>query len=360
MPQMSSSPKFETFMGLQALRFIAALLVVSAHATEMVAERLMGLGAGHFWPNGTAGVDIFFVISGFVMAVSAGSMTAKANAAREFLVRRIIRVVPMYWIATTLKIAMVLALPALALHTQLRPGHILSSYLFIPARNGEGEILPVLTVGWTLCFEMFFYALVALALFVRKNPLVLCGLAFGTLALIGSALPPDAPAILSFTRAIILEFIFGMLIAQYLPKVRMKPWLAALVLVIGVVAILTLDNHGRWRPFFWGIPAALIVGSVIQLEGVLGKCIPKWMIKQGDASYALYLFHPFLVPLVGVALAKLHLKGAFVPSLGVALCLVLSPIMAVIIHTMLGRPLTDFLRKRSKSAPVALPAESRA
>jgi peptidoglycan/LPS O-acetylase OafA/YrhL len=103
----------QTYTGIQALRFVAAMLVVLAHSTAMVNERM------HLdmfkWRAGWSGVDIFFVISGFVMTISSGGLTQRVDGWKIFITRRLIRIVPLYWVATTIKLATILVLPSLAL-----------------------------------------------------------------------------------------------------------------------------------------------------------------------------------------------------------------------------------------------------
>jgi peptidoglycan/LPS O-acetylase OafA/YrhL len=87
----------------------------------------------------------------------------------KFTIKRLIRIVPMYWIATTIKVAALIAAPAVVLHATLDPSRIIMSYFFLPSVTPDGRWEPILGVGWTLVFEMFFYLLFAVALFVKKT-----------------------------------------------------------------------------------------------------------------------------------------------------------------------------------------------
>lgn len=338
---MAEPKNARVFNGVQALRFFAALLVVVTHATGMATERMLGMGPGHYWFNGQSGVDIFFVISGFVMAVSSFNGQGHAMGWKTFAERRLLRVVPMYWIATTLKIAMVLAVPAVALHTVIDPMRVLFSYLFLPSFNEQGEILPLLTVGWTLQYEMFFYLFFTLALLLKRPPLWFCGIAFALLSAVGLSDMRGASAFWSYTTPMMLEFIYGMAIARFCARPRLGAAPATALVVIGVALLLSVHTYVRWRAFEWGLPAALVVLGVVQLEPWLGRRIPRWLLEQGAASYVLYLFHPFLVPAVGVALVKLHVLSV---AAAVMLCLLLSPIMALIIHRYIETPLNRHLK----------------
>jgi len=162
------------YFGIQALRFIAAGLVLVTHSTFYASERL-GTG-GSVWHQGAVGVSIFFVISGFVMVVSTRKTWGQVNAWKAFILRRIIRIVPMYWTATTVKLICLLVVSSAVLHSKFDLQHIISSYFFVPTVNVEGEVKPLLAVGWTLYYEMFFYVIFAVALYTRKHiHSILCG-----------------------------------------------------------------------------------------------------------------------------------------------------------------------------------------
>lgn len=339
------------FEGVQALRFVAALLVVLTHATFYASERLVpGLP---IWASGAAGVDVFFVISGFVMLVSSHALPGGAESARAFAIRRLTRIVPLYWLATTLKLLAVLAVPGALLHSQIDVGHIVRSYLFLPSMNEAGELKPVLGVGWTLNFEMFFYALFGLALLLRRSPIrfvtgVLVGLS--ALALLRT---PDWPAIAFWADTVVLEFVAGMAIAHWTLAGRRLPTPVALgVLAIGLVGLLWPWGAvpDMLRVVTWGVPAALIVAAVASLEPVLQGRVPRSALLLGDSSYALYLFHPMVAPIVPVVLAKLGLIDV---TLSIALSVAASITAGLVVHRFFERPVTRALKPPAgSSAPL--------
>ncbi|MBV8536835.1 MAG: acyltransferase, partial [Alphaproteobacteria bacterium] len=159
------------YVSIQILRGIAALLVVVCHAGVMAGDRFGAVGQHLLLRAGAAGVDIFFPISGFVMVISSINLAGRPDGWWVFLERRIVRVVPLYWLATTLKLVMIVAVPSIALHAAVTTTHVLGSYFFVFVPNPNGGSMPLVPVGWTLNYEMFFYAVFAAALFVR-GPLV--------------------------------------------------------------------------------------------------------------------------------------------------------------------------------------------
>jgi hypothetical protein len=130
---LESSPA--NFLTIQALRAVAALLVVLLHAFETWGERVDSTAPGVNWENGAAGVDIFFIISGFVMVISSQRLVDRPGAWRTFLQHRVIRIVPLYWLLTTVKILAVLALGGVVLRTGLDFNFVAGSYLFLPVTD---------------------------------------------------------------------------------------------------------------------------------------------------------------------------------------------------------------------------------
>jgi len=159
------------FLTIQALRAIAALLVVVYHAFDMWGARIDSAAPGISWTNGAAGVDIFFVISGFVMVASSRRIASQPHAGWTFIQQRIVRIVPLYWLLTTAKLILVFFFADLALRSGIDFDYVARSYLFFPVVDGAGHFRPLLPVGWTLTYEFLFYLLFALALALRVDVL---------------------------------------------------------------------------------------------------------------------------------------------------------------------------------------------
>src|SRR5215208_5827615 len=145
-----------SFLTVQALRAIAALLVVAYHAFDMWGLRTNHTASAYSWINGAAGVDIFFIISGFVMVISSRRIDSQPGAWWTFIKHRIVRIVPLYWLLTTAKLLLVLFFSDLALRSSLEFDYVARSYLFFPVVDGAGHFRPLLPVGWTLTYEFLF------------------------------------------------------------------------------------------------------------------------------------------------------------------------------------------------------------
>jgi exopolysaccharide production protein ExoZ len=331
---------------VQYLRGIAALMVVFVH----IGIWLRRLGYEGDWPEFfKSGVDIFFVISGFIMWVTTFN---SAMTPQQFIYRRLTRIVPLYWILTTLTVCVMLASPSLVQTWAFDFEHLVKSYLFLPAQHPVTKIMaPVLQQGWTLNYEMFFYCIFAgcLTLPARFRATSVLGL----LCLFVSTQPlfPDQHAIISFyTDSIILEFGFGVIIGVYftsgsavkLPYTKMH---TMMLIFIGVLGIGLSAFYTAPRLVQYGIPAALIVlGSVMFERGFSIKRYSSFLIF-GDASYALYLSHGVVISAFGQVWRKLGLTG-FPPNLiaFTLISLILVNVTAVFLYKTVERPLIESFR----------------
>ena len=331
------------YRSLQILRVLAACLVLAAHSTLYTAERLGPGHAKHVWLRGAAGVDLFFVISGFVMIISSKCLIHRPDGWKIFAGRRIVRIVPMYWILTTAKVAVMIFASGLVLHTSFSVPKTLFSYLFLPTYNVDGGIQPVLGVGWTLNFEMLFYLLFATALFLRTDVYRFLGVLLSLLAFGAYFRQPSWPPVAFYLDSIVVEFYFGMLIARIDRNRRLLHPVLGLVLVFGgAAALLSIPYPYRLasRGLTCGVPASMIVWGMTSLEPYL-DLTPTLILYLADASYMIYLIHPFIAPAPAAVMAKLHL---FYPATAVTLAILLSLLAGSVLHRFVERPLTLWFR----------------
>lgn len=330
---MNAAPA-ATLYGIQYLRAAAAIAVVVFHAAEKT---------GYHFAIGAAGVDVFFVISGFIMWV----VSARRDLTPwQFLRARVRRIVPIYWLATAVMVAGAAAglFPNLVVSAQ----HLLASLFFIPARSpSNGEIWPVLVQGWTLNYEMFFYAVFAATLLApRAVRLPMIAVGFVTLVIAGHVIAPENAVLWTLTRPIILEFVAGMLIGEMWLRGRVPGPATGLLLVGAALAGFTFI-HVAGLPFdalACGPLAALLVIGTLSIEA--GRRMPQLPAAMflGDASYSIYLWHTFAVSVV----AKL---GASVGSPPIAVfiaAVAAGTLVGAIGYRMLERPVQQL---RLRPAP---------
>jgi len=284
--ELGPSPKAAgEVRSIQYLRGFAAFGVLLFHAAER---------AGWGFGVGAAGVDVFFVISGFIMWVVT---CRKAPSPAEFLVRRIQRIVPLYWGLTLGVAAVAVLIPAA--FPALRPsaGHLLRSLLFVPYRDDTGAVAPLIVPGWTLNYEMFFYLLFAAGLMApaRLRPWAVSAALVGLVALrpLGD---PQNPLWATYTNPLLLEFGAGVWLgkawsAGRLPG-RAMAWtlIAAGLAGFTAVTLAGIDTEPV-RILAWGLPALALVAGAVSLERA-GPLPHWWPLRAlGDASYSVYLIH---------------------------------------------------------------------
>jgi len=258
------------FYGIQVLRGVAAFLVVVAHVG--IALRYYGFVEIPISDFGASGVHIFFVISGFVMMVTTRSNWRDDGSWYRFVVKRIKRIVPLYWILTTAKIVIAACLPAALRAKTITPSNAFLSYLFIPSYNAVHVVSPVISAGWTLCYEMCFYFLFAGVLLLRKNPLYYVSALLIFLFGIGLLRHDNWGAQATLLSPFLLEFAFGMWIAEILVFSRYHPRRTALLgmLVVGTAGLVGIGTnvgaHQSLHILVCGVLAALITFSIVGLE----------------------------------------------------------------------------------------------
>jgi exopolysaccharide production protein ExoZ len=324
-------------LGIQYVRAIAALMVVVIHIANFFPI------FGEDFRIGRFGVDLFFVVSGFVMWITARDMSPV-----RFALRRIVRVVPIYWIVTVF-MSLYTFSGGFTFGFVTPAADIVRSMFFIPFANAQlmQYVMPVAEVGWTLNFEMLFYAIFALALFFRPGwriPLVFAALCGVFLA--GDFAGPDNPALGFYANTIVLEFVAGMCLGRLYQRGGIKPSLLALPLglLIVVPALIVWNERTGIRFVDLGIAATAIVYATIAFEPWFRKRPSAHLLLLGDASYSIYLTHK--IPLE-FFLAASH-KGLFPKywMLSWPLALAICTVLAVLVYRLVERPMTVFLLSR--------------
>ncbi|WP_414489702.1 acyltransferase family protein [Stenotrophomonas maltophilia] len=317
--------KAGTLQSLQALRGVGAVAVVIYHALSI--HPFLNFRAG------AAGVDLFFVISGIVMCLSLRPETT----ALDFMKRRVIRVVPMYWIATTLAAAyFYIRYPDIPPSTI----HIVRSYLFAPPPEGFG--MPVLYPGWTLNFEMFFYAVLSVMLVTRRMAIPLAACLLVVLSSVGSVIPSLSK--IYYFNPIILEFAAGMVIGLAIKAGYRPRLMEGSVYLIGALVLIVVHNHYRSEGVLpWLLPSILLIVGSLAFE--TSKVVTHRFTQLiGEASYSIYLFHA-----LAIWLTTWIWRGT--PQAGAVLfAIALSVVMGVAAHYTLEKPLLNLMLRRRKSS----------
>lgn len=307
---------------LQYLRAIAALAVVYSHAAIQVEDYSPYLGKA-----GSFGVDIFFVISGFIMIY-----IAKPDARPiPFFVNRIRRVVPLYWFFTLLMAAILLLMPSVFKATTFEWGSFLMSLAFIPHWSvaQEGVAWPIVAPGWSLNFEMYFYLVFAFSLFFAERYRVLfITLVITAVFLIAQSLHTGDSAMAQFYgKSMVFEFVFGMVLAVAWKRgFRLPASTAFWLLLLGTCLLFLRFPVARILEF--GVPSLMIVTACLFVRVKEYR----WAVVLGDASYALYLSHIFTLGVLRKFLTPFLGTGPLDAYLFVIISIIICTLVSLVIH----------------------------
>ena len=354
----------QEFRGLQALRAVAALTVVAGHSTDFLLRANGTLPAMFRYMHGPAGVDIFFVISGFVMAVSARRLRTRPHPARLFLLRRIIRIVPLYWLLTIAKYLTTTLDPRLSVAGKPRLAELLFSLLFLPFRSGDGSVHPLIPVGWTLSFEMLFYLIFAAALTIRGGYKWVLAPTILLLAVLSLYRGQGWPLWTALVDPIVLEFLAGFGIGMLtLERTLPSRMLGGMFVLLGVAILVTILPVGPplLRVATWGVGASALVLGVVTLEGVFGPLLPASVLLLGDASYSIYLVQSFVFPVLHGVLDRMapglvHVRPALAGAAMLLAGVISTAVVGVLTYRLVESPVTGALRRwadAQRPVPVA-------
>jgi exopolysaccharide production protein ExoZ len=336
------TPPRRVLESIQHLRGLAAAIVVLHHSAEDYPMSLISQ-----LDFGQSGVATFFTISGFIIWTS-----SRRETVSQFVKRRLIRIIPMYWLA----IAVVLAL---GIHSWgkpvFAPAAIVKTLMFIPyfAEPTSHMPLPILVPGWTLNLEMLFYFVFAVGMLFRR-PFILTAAVMGSLFILGQFYNFSSALLELYTGWISILFVAGLCIGARAPINRIAAglWPLGALMVIG----------------FNLLPAPQIVlacGIVLLIVGMTSReRLRGWpqipaLKKLGDASYVIYLFHMPVIFVLNYLLIRYHSTFSYWPMFG-AITLAISLITGLLLHQYIEKPLGKWLRRAVEGTPpYSLPVDQR-
>jgi exopolysaccharide production protein ExoZ len=340
-----------TLWSIQYLRAAAAIGVVVFHQLQM--RHWLFLIGEH-------GVDLFFVISGFIMVALTD---ARHSTAGTFVLDRIARIVPPYWLATACAFLLAAVDPHFY-HGSTDLALLAKSLAFIPSINPFGQVQPTLYLGWTLNYEMFFYAVFALTLLMPRGRLVLLSTLFALLVLTGALLRPTGAMESVYTDPLLLEFAAGAILGRVFGAGthRAAVPLQACVALAVALALAVLSLCFPRLAFGAGAVALIAIGLLLERAGYMPRMA--WLKQVGDASFAIYLFQQFAF--LGTSTALNALFALFLhraaPQLLIQLLGIAAAILlGVLLSTYLERPMTRAVKRWMRGftrVPTALRAPS--
>jgi exopolysaccharide production protein ExoZ len=296
------------------MRGCAVLLVVFLHWCLLEPNYRSDAYLPDWGRIGHAGVDLFFVISGFIMFVIARDYAADFRTAKTFLYHRWARIYPTYWFWFLLALGLYVSVPH---WLGLEPGqmsYLVQSFFLLP--TWSALLVPV---SWTLKYELYFYLVFSVIILLPASWRIAALIGWGGYMIAGQAICYDAPVIQCNKNLFLtmhpfgLEFLFGTLagwlyLRGTITRPRMLTLAGACLLLTGffvyIVAGLRLDDNLWYRVLLFGLPAAVLLSGYVEMESRCAMTAPRWLIYIGTASYTIYLSHFLLLTLLFAALMR--------------------------------------------------------
>jgi exopolysaccharide production protein ExoZ len=338
---------------IQALRGVAVLSVLLFHL--VIIEKKYG-GGGDLLPDwlrfGMFGVDLFFVISGFVMVTVTRGKFGQTKSALLFLYHRVSRIYPLYWVYTTLALLVFLVQPSWVNNSQGNQVDIAASYLLLPT-----GLLPLVQVGWTLIHEMYFYLVFFIILAFVPEKFLAWALLLWAAGIGISGFPMSSPLTKVVFNPLTFEFIAGCLLAVHYhesPPLKVGGKTLAAAAVLGLVSaafgFVRYNQSTGLMPvnlaetLLYGIPAVVIVFCITHAErnGVL---LPGFLVQLGNVSYSVYLSHLFTANVVGKVWGLFATDSLLDNAIAITIAFALALAVGFLSYRALELPLLKLTRK---------------
>lgn len=340
--------KLHKFYNIQALRGVAILLVVLLHL--LVIEKKYGHGL-MMLPNilniGAVGVDIFFVISGFIMATIIQGQFQKPHAFSHFMISRITRIYPLYWFYSLLVLIVFITHPTWVNQFEGSHVNIFKSFLLLPQKQ-----LPLLLVGWTLIHEIYFYLIIALLLFLPEKYFTR-GLFTWLILIIINYKKTEIDATLALvTYPLTCEFILGCYIARITKLTNSH--ISWFLFIASIILLCTgfynyqytyhnSDIQGWYRVMIYGLPSVFLVYACISLEND-NVLLAQFLQKIGDASYSIYLSHVLILSTLGRLCIFLPMQNKYIHLFTFAFMLICVILFGILSYNFIEKPIIKMSR----------------
>jgi len=343
-PKTASVGAQDKLLGIECARGIAASMVVFYHAARHVMADVGFLPMGNIWQFGHAGVDFFFVLSGFIIFFVHGKDLGRPSGIGHYVERRFTRIYPLYWFAVAIVLGLAYLSPRLTMPSL---GFVMQSLTLLPH---AGDTL--VGVAWTLQHEVLFYFLFAIAILNARLGAAVFVFWLMLIFLNGyNATLFSGPLASRALSMFNVEFFFGMLAAYVVRKNKLP--MAQWLLVCGAMSFLgfaaaeywgALDGYGPLARWAYGLSSMVMVlglGSGAKLGG--GRS--SFLVVLGSASYSIYLLHVFAIGVIYKLILMLGLP-AFLPTWAVFLTLVAGVILTtVLLSRLVEYPLMKLTRR---------------
>lgn len=350
---------------LQLLRAIAVSLVVLLHAgsngvTKFSTANPIG-SFYHLETWGAIGVDLFFTISGFIMTIVLPAYV-KPGGWKTFFVKRAIRILPLYYLLSGLLVFT----SVFVRHEALDIQSIVKTLIFFPIFDKGTIVSPLMGVGWSLSYEIYFYTLIGVLLIFKQDIYRRMLLLIVVLSTAGLLLPLESPLLKFLMSPVLLEFAFGILAGLAYQKfntlallpgrqkaIALTLMLTGLVLMCitifvspgfnlhSITLVQNVNEKAFYRALLWGLPSAMfMLGTILTMQS-FKKSTPAILVLAGDASYSCYLIHTKLYLMIAYVFKYLSLGPVFYLIMIIPVCLLIS----IVFYRLIEKPLIRLVEK---------------
>lgn len=340
---------------IQFLRGFAAFVVVVYHIGGYIKRYFNIPFLGDFFGFGFAGVDLFFVISGFIIHFTSKNHLDSPSTLGKYLKKRFLRVYPIYWIVMTVLFGLSWLMTLILQKDVFNTGYPYTISAFLQTYFLTPLHFAINPVTWTLSYELFFYLCFSLLIISRRLSFIPLLLILGSLYN-SIFLHKEENKYFNFIfSGYNLEFLFGFLIFQFYDKIKFSNWISILLIVVSSAIIISygydiIDYDYQKRVLIFGVPSAFLLIAMLNLEKNEAIKIPSFTITLGDASYVLYLIHfPMLLLMNKLPFVfGLDLSHSTIIWYNIFI-IIITVLMSIFIHKKIEKPLSKYLSTITKA-----------
>jgi len=350
---------------IQILRAVAVILVIYNHSIIICTDNNYNFSFQRnflylrHWTS--IGLDLFFVISGLIMAIVTRSYIKKPSGWYNFLLKRVVRIVPLYWLYS-----LVVYFERSMIKHAITPGEIIKTLLFFPLLAAKNTLLPIIGQGWSLSYEMYFYLLIVIFLMLKKKKNIFRNLlvAMVVLAVVGYFINPADLTLKFISTPILIEFSLGLAVGMgyhYVTvhytqiRIGLIKYSGVATLLVGLTLMLAslfydsqyisnpayvISNNSiaLYRSLIWGLPCSIFVFGILLTEYTFKLEMPSILVRIGDASFSGYLSHILIIVSVGWLYTRLGLRNG---DMFIIIATLASTIISLPLYTYIEKPILN-------------------
>lgn len=336
---------------IQVFRGLAALLVLIHHGAKIGKDYLNYEYVGNIFSAGWIGVDFFFVLSGFIIYYIHSKDIGIKSQAKNFFLKRFIRVYPIYWIMTIALTALFIAVPSWGVGYETNTDVIIKSFILFPQTHD-----PIVNVGWTLVHEIFFYIIFGLLIALKPK------VSFSLIAVWVAGILANSFGLLNLDNHFYLNFVFNnynieFLLGCFVGYITLNKNIHynKTILMIGLIGVVlgwyglleeTLYRYDTVSMLVFGISFSLIVVSAASIDKNSNVKVPKILLLIGDASYSIYLTHFYVFVFLFKVITKLNSMNPFNNFITITVTFFIATCLGILFHLLIEKPLIKFLNNK--------------